>query len=302
MLLFFKDKPFLLRYAFCVFAYAATSVPAAQAQQATPDKSDFTLFDPTPDSDLRQYSPDRPGKSHTPITVDAGHVSFESDIWNDTWDHWTGYGVTTRAYTLINPEVRVGLTNNTEFDVTVPLYSVQVTKAQTADSKGVVQRMALEGVGDLNVGGQINLFGNDGGDQALGLVGAIKIPTAVTNLGNNMAEFALNVPFTTTLPEGFGLTIEPATDLLRNQNKQGYQGDYQLLININRPVYKDVVTLSLELALDFPGDHNTGHRHTLDPLVQWMVMPWLQLDAGVFIGLTKAAPDLYSFTGISIRY
>ena len=290
----------------------AFAAPAADAQQAggaanstappAPDKSGFTLFDPTPDNELRQYSPDRPGKSHTPITIDAGHISVESDIANDTWDHWTRYGLTTRSYTLVNPELRIGLTSNLEFDVTVPLYTVQATKAQAADAKGAVQRMSLEGVGDLNVGGQINLFGNDGGDQALGLVGAIKIPTAVTNLGNNMAEFMLNVPFTTTLPKGFALTVEPAFGLLRNQNKQGYQGDYQMLIDLNRAVYRDVVILSLELALDFPGDHNTGHRHTIDPEIQWMVLPWLQLDAGVFIGLSKAAPDLYSFTGLSIRY
>ena len=289
----------------------AFAAPAADAQQAgnaaggggpAPDKSGFTLFNPTPDNELREYSPDRPGKSHTPITVDAGHISVESDIANDTWDHWTRYGVTTRGYDLVNPELRIGLTSDLEFDVTVPLYTMQATKPQTADAKGTIQRMSLEGVGDLNVGGQINLFGNDGGDQALGLVGAIKIPTAVTNLGNNMAEFMLNVPFTTTLPKGFALTIEPAFGLLRNQNKQGYQGDYQMLIDVNRAVYRNVVTLSLELALDFPGDHNTGHRHTLDPEIQWLVLPWLQLDAGVFIGLTKAAPDIYSFTGVSIRY
>ena len=278
--------------------------PAAFAQQVDvpaaaptkPDKSIYTLFDPTPDDQLRQFSPDRPGKSHSPTTVDAGHIDIETELWNDTWDHWSNAG-TTRAYTLANPEIRLGLTNNTEFDVSVPLYNVQVTKDPKSQAQSSVQ-----GVGDLLVGGKVNVFGNDGGDQAMGAVGFVKIPTAVTGLGNNMAEFMLNIPFNTSLPHGFSLTLEPAVDLLRNANKQGYQGDYQFIINLNHPIYRDIVTASLELALDFPGDHNTGHQHTLDPMIQWLVTPTLQLDAGAYIGLSKAAPDLISYVGLSVRY
>ena len=278
--------------------------PAAFAQQADPtaaaapkpDKSIYTLFDPTPDDQLRQFSPDRPGKSHSPTTVDAGHVDIETELWNDSWDHWSNNG-TTRAYTLANPEIRLGITNNTEFDVSVPLYNVQFTKDPKSQAQSSVQ-----GVGDLLVGGKVNFFGNDGGDQAMGALGIVKIPTAVDGLGNNMAEFMLNVPFNTSLPHGFSLTLEPAADLLRNANKQGYQGDYQFIVNLNHPIYKDIVTASIEVALSFPGDHNTGRQHTLDPMIQWLVTPTLQVDAGTYIGLTKAAPDVVSYVGISVRY
>ncbi|MBN9564292.1 MAG: transporter [Alphaproteobacteria bacterium] len=158
------------------------------------------------------------------------------------------------------------------------------------------------GFGDVLLGGKANLFGNDGGDQALGAIGFVKLPTAGRGLGNNMVEYTLNLPFTTTLPRGFSLTVEPAIGLLRNVYKQGYQVDYQILVNLNHPIIGEVVTAALELALDFPGDHNIGPRHTIDPSLQWLVTPNLQLDAGIYIGLAKAAPDWNPYVGISFRY
>lgn len=62
---------------------------------------------------------------------------------------------------------------------------------------------------------QSQLFGNDGGDRALGTVGFVKIPTAASGLGNNRTELFLDVPFTTALPDKFSLTLEPAVNLLR---------------------------------------------------------------------------------------
>jgi hypothetical protein len=44
------------------------------ADEAAPDKSDSTLFNPTPDADLRSFSTDRPPKAHSRYTIDAGHL------------------------------------------------------------------------------------------------------------------------------------------------------------------------------------------------------------------------------------
>jgi hypothetical protein len=79
-------------------------------------------------------------------------------------------------------------------------------------------------------------------------------------------------------------------------------GDYQFLINLNRPIIGQGVIAAIELALDFPGDRNIGPRHTLDPSLQWLVTPNLQLDAGAYLGLTRAAPDWNPYVGISVRY
>lgn len=244
---------------------------------------------------MRPFSTDRPGKTHSSLTVDAGHFQLEGDFWNYTWDHWSGNSTKTRAYTLINPNLKLGITNCSEFDIFLPTYNSLEAKNNTAT-------LRARGFGDILVGGKVNFFGNDGGDQALGAIGFIKVPTAARGLGNDHLEYTLNLPFTTKLPQNFSLTLEPAFGLLRNLRNTGYQGDYQFLINLNRPVIGQVVTAAIELALDFPGDHAIGPRHTLDPSLQWLVTPNLQLDAGIYIGLTKAAPDWNPYVGISFRY
>ncbi len=261
------------------------------------DKSQFNLFNPTPADTMRPFSTDRPGKTHSALTVDAGHFQVESDIWNYTWDHWTKDSTTLRTYTLGNPNLKLGVTNWAEFDVFLPLYNS--LNVRNRSGGGIVR---ASGFGDVLLGGKVNFFGNDGGDQAFGAIGFIKVPTAGRGLGNNMVEYTLNFPFTTALQNKFSVTLEPGVGLLRNLNKQGYQADYQVLVNLSRPIIGDVVTAAIEIALDFPGDHNVGPRHTLDPSLQWLVAPNLQLDGGVYIGLTKGAPGWNPYVGISFRY
>jgi len=245
---------------------------------------------------MRPFSPDRPGKSHSPLTVDAGHFQFESDAWNYAFDHWSPTATTSRATVLVAPNLKLGLTNRVELDVAASLYN----SLSTRDATNGVQR--ARGAGDLLLGGKVNLFGNDGGDQALGLLGFVKVPTAAPGLGNNMAEFFLNAPFVTALPRMVSLTVEPSFNLVRTLNKQGYQGDPQIILNLSRTAFVSTVTASLGLALDFPADHAVGPRHTLGPALQWLVTPALQLDAGLYIGISKAAPDYNPYVGIAFRY
>lgn len=270
---------------------------AGQPVQTNIDKSQYDLFNPTPDNAMRPFSTDRPGKTHSSLTVDAGHFQVESDIWNYTWDHWTKNDTTVRAYTIGNPNLKLGITNWAELDIFLPLYNSLAIRSRDQSN---VERAS--GFGDVLLGGKVNFFGNDGGDQSLGAIGFIKVPTAAPGLGNDMVEYSLNLPFTTALPSKFSLTLEPAFGLFRNLNKQGYEGDYQFLANLNRPIIGEKVTAALELALDFSGDHNIGPRHTIDPSLQWLVQSNLQLDAGAYIGLTKAAPDWNPYVGVSYRY
>jgi hypothetical protein len=55
-------------------------VMPAFADDAPPaDKSSYTLFDPVPDDLMRSFATDRPTKSDSPYTVDAGHFQYEAD-------------------------------------------------------------------------------------------------------------------------------------------------------------------------------------------------------------------------------
>src|SRR5687767_13300570 len=60
---------------------AAPGTAAAQEAQADlrspQDKSQYTLFNPVPRDMRRELSPDRPDRTESPFTVDAGHVQVE---------------------------------------------------------------------------------------------------------------------------------------------------------------------------------------------------------------------------------
>ena len=45
-----------------------------------PDKAKYHLLNPTPREQMREMSTDRPDKTESPYTVDAGHFQIESDL------------------------------------------------------------------------------------------------------------------------------------------------------------------------------------------------------------------------------
>jgi hypothetical protein len=57
-----------------------TPVAFAEAADDPQDKSRYNLFHPTPDNLLRELATDRPDKTESPTTVDAGHFQFEMDF------------------------------------------------------------------------------------------------------------------------------------------------------------------------------------------------------------------------------
>lgn len=44
------------------------------------DKSIYHLFNPTPVSKMREFVTDRPDRTKSPISVDAGHFQLETDL------------------------------------------------------------------------------------------------------------------------------------------------------------------------------------------------------------------------------
>lgn len=87
------------------------------------DKSQYNLFNRTPDDQMRPFSTDRPGKTHSSLTVDAGHFQLESDFWNYTWDRFTRDHTTGRAYSVANPYLKMGVTNWAEVEIQIPTYN-----------------------------------------------------------------------------------------------------------------------------------------------------------------------------------
>src|SRR5690349_1227571 len=118
-----------MRRAITFLAASATALMAAETpvpeKGDSGDKSQYTLWNPTPRSLLRELDTDRPDKTESPITVDAGHVQLEADVVNYSYDRYNSARDHTRVETLaIAPfNLKVGLCNSTDFQLVVPTYT-----------------------------------------------------------------------------------------------------------------------------------------------------------------------------------
>src|SRR5208282_2636340 len=83
---------------------------AQETNSVPPDKSGYNLFNPVPENLMRELTPDRPDKTESPYTVDAGHFQLEMDFANYTYND--SGGTTTRAWNVAPFNIKAGLLNN----------------------------------------------------------------------------------------------------------------------------------------------------------------------------------------------
>ena len=67
----------LIAAALSFYLVGTETASAEDAEKPLPDKSSYNLFHPTPDNVMRELTPDRPDKTESPYTVDAGHFQVE---------------------------------------------------------------------------------------------------------------------------------------------------------------------------------------------------------------------------------
>ena len=283
----------------CLFAATFCVLPAVAFADdpPAPDKSAYSVFDPVPDNDLRSLCTDRPTKSTSPCTVDAGHWQVESDVYNYTTQTTAGATTTTQLFT--NPTVKLGLTNNLDFEVNIAPWE-QVSTHDAAS--GVIT--TASGVGDLFLKAKLNLLGDDGGNVGFALVPYIKVPTAPLGVGNGAVEEGVLAPIQLQLPANWQLVIDPEFDLLANSAGAGRHGNVSSLLSFSYPVTK-----SLTASLELWGDANFDPAGTITQASFDLGAAWIpakarnfQLDGGVNLGLNRATPGAQAYIGVSRRF
>jgi hypothetical protein len=274
---------------------AALAQSAAQSD-AQPDKSAYTLFDPVPDDQMRDFNTDRPPKANVPYTVDAGHFQYETDLINYAFNQVSGT-VHTDTWLAPNPTFKFGLLNNVDLEINAPIgIGVRSFDAATGDSS------TMWGFGDVFVRAKVNLWGNDGGQTAFALIPYVKAPTAPIGIGNGAVEGGVIAPLSISLPQGFGLLLNSEIDILKNANDYGRHANFVNLVTVSHELVKDV-TLYVEAWSDYnddPAQRTT--QYSLDFAAAWLVRRNLQLDVGVDFGLNAATPKVQAFAGISQRF
>jgi hypothetical protein len=294
---------------------SSTSSQQLTPEQKTAAKLKYNLLDPTPDDLLRPFNTDRPSKTDSPITVDAGHFQLEADFANFTYDRYNALGTNTKVETLLVAPtyLKMGLFENADFQMQIPTYVSIRTDARdipvVVDGKMRHETAVAtsDGYGDMIFRLKINLAGDEGGNFSLAVIPFIKAPTASPGVGNGRVEGGINFPINYALPLGFTLFAQSRFDFLYNGDNSGYHALFSQNIGAFRTIpgiLQDKLTGYAEFASAV-----SSRLSNYDPLVLtadtgliYQLTPNVALDVDGFFGLTRGAPDVNIFGGIGVRF
>jgi hypothetical protein len=263
---------------------------AASARAA--DKSGYTLFNPTPRDQMREMSTDRPDVTESPNTVDAGH--FQAELSFIEWTHEEQGGLEADQINVLPMNLKVGLLNNVDLQLVLDPYVHVRVKVEGGGSARV------DGFGDTQLRVKVNLWGNDGGDTALGLMPFIKFPTAGDDLGNDNVEGGLIVPFSITLPAEFELAAMVEFDILRDEADDDYGWGILHSVSLSRDLAENLGAF-VEYIGFAPSDLGLGYQASVGAGLTYALSPDLQLDAAATIGISDSAEDFNLRIGLSFR-
>jgi hypothetical protein len=247
---------------------------------------------------MREMATDRPDKTESPFTVDAGHFQIEADILNYSYDRHNSAPTDTRVETVsIAPmNLKVGLCNKVDLQLVVETYtSVRVHDVAT----GVVQKN--RGFGDIIPRLKWNVWGNDGGATALALMPFVKLPTNQDDLGNHSVEGGMIVPFAAQMPYDWAMGLMTEFDFIRDSVGSGYHAEFIHSITFSHDIVDNLAGY-VEFFSLVRAESGSDWVGTVDIGLTYALSDDIQLDGGVNIGVTRAADDISPFIGISWRF
>jgi hypothetical protein len=278
-----------------LYSLAAGLAGAADPPDHPPllDKSRYSLFDPTPRALLREMSADRPDKTESAYTVDAGHFQLEMDIAGYTHDRSDAH---TDALAIAPMNLKLGLLNTVDFQLMLETFN-WVRKQDPAT--GATQKRS--GFGDVATRLKVNLWGDDGGTTALAVMPFVVFPTSQDYPDHNAVAGGIIFPLAVKLPLGWDLGAMTEFDLLPEGGNGCYHASF-----INTITFAHGIVGRLGGYLEFFSEVSTESGApwigTADVGLTYQVTDNLELDAGINVGLTRSADDLNVFTGLSWRF
>ena len=260
---------------------ASTSIvfaesPQKPCQPAIVDKSQYSLFNPTPNHLLRELSPDRPDATESPLTVDAGRFALEASLFDYRRDN------SAETYTYGQLNFKAGLTHDIDLQTIVDLYS---------DTPGG------DGFGDVTLRLKYNVYGNDDGDSALALMFFVKVPTD-TELSNEEWEAGLIIPWGTSLTDTIGLGLMAEFDYVFNEDNGDHEFEFLHTAVLGFDLTKKAGAYLEYIGIAGENDYEAYLAGGMD----YAFNEDLILDFGVQRGLNSDSEDFGFFTGFTKRF
>jgi len=230
-------------------------------------------------AEVRDFAPDRPSRSDSPITVARGFFQLETDFasYTDAGDQLQ----------TLDPTIKYGISDRVDGEVQL--------------GGLVTQAGHQESFGDVVIRLKLSLLGDDGGGTAIALIPYVKAPTARQPVGNGQVEGGVNAPILFSLPYDVGLTVEPEIAVLKNALNTGRQVSFTGIINAGHRIVGDLNGF-VEVYGQAYADRATAPQVTFDTGLSYAVMKTLQLDLGASVGLNHATPGVNLYSGVAVRF
>jgi hypothetical protein len=265
------------------------ALSAAAEDQAVPDKSIYHLFNPVPRQYLRPLTADRPDKTDTPHTVDAGHFQLEMDFASFAWDHRPEREAVT-SWEVAPVNLKAGLLNNVDFQLGFSPWHWEKTSGGGSGKSATF--------GEIIPRVKWNLFGNDEGSYALALMPFLSIPTEPSS--DEGVEGGLKIPFELEVP-GWDVGFQAGMDVNRDEGGRDAHFEFSHSVTVGHSLAGKLNGYA-EFYSNVSTERHAGWVATFDTWLTYQVTSDWRLDAGVYIGLTPAAEDWHPFVGMTWRY
>lgn len=243
-------------------------------------------------AELRPLTTDRPDTTESPYTVDKGHYQIEMEpvSWGRDKDDGEKTTTISSSYNL-----KFGIADNADLQLVLSPYNYVRTEVDG-------DRDSLHGIGDTEIRAKINLWGNDGGDTAFGLMPFVILPTDDHNLDpddDDHVEFGLIAPLAFSLPHGWDAAVMLEVDRVRNADDDGYAVAWTESITTSHDIAGDWACF-FEIVNTHTNDDSPDERY-FNTGVTYGLTETTQLDFGTNIGISDGAEDVRLFVGFSLK-
>lgn len=279
--------------ALAVLAFATCSQPAL----AGPGN---TLFNPTPDSELRAMTTERPSKTDSPFSLDAGRVQIETNLAAYTRNDDCNDGTcidTRQRYLGGATNFRIGLVDYADLQIITDLYREMRISDKTAGTT-----TKLSGLGDTQIRLKFNLMGNDPASKfSLGLIPYVKVPTNSDDMGNDQYEGGIGLPFNVNFDGGWSFGGMTQVNGLSQADESGYDPAYANSLIVGKSL-TDKVSAYAEVYTYKADQDGARWANTADFGTIYSVTDNFKIDANAHFGISDAADDTSLFIGTAYRF
>lgn len=276
----------------CAFAETAAPAPASPK---VPEYGVF--FAPVPLAERKALNSNRPTQVDTAYTVDSGVLQFETGVISYVRDTYTTDASKFESFTLGQTNIRLGLTENFEFQTIVTPYVF----ARKTDAAGNVFKES--GLGDTTLRAFYNIQGNDGKGLGVAILPYVKLPSNQSDdglYGNRRIEGGFEIPLAYALDDKTSLCSAPGVSF--DWNGTGRDANPYGTLTVFRTLTDELSVFGEVFVKKYTGYGPDSVVGQFDVGAVYLITPNFSWDVAAYYGFTKAAPDWTLQTGFALRF